>query len=68
MVLCSWKVAESNLTDALLNLPGRLPRASCYLTKTFRACNFGPLKGVSKSVQLLFNGIEAGYGTDFDNF
>ena len=32
-----------------------------------KACHIGPLKCVSKSVQVLLNGIEASYGTDFDN-
>ena len=32
-----------------------------------RACYFGCLKGVSKSVQVLLNGKGSSYGTDFNN-
>ena len=37
------------------------------IIQQYRVCYFGRLKGVSKSVQVLFNGIEAIYGTDIEN-
>ena len=43
-------------------------RAPAKLTKLDRAYYVGCLKVVSKSIQVLLNGLEQLYGTDFDNF